>query len=291
MTDRSVPLEVGHERTIRHGPKPQGGWIRDGVITDKAPTRVIVTLGAPEPPPEPEPPPPDSMPVGDLPGWTQIFTDDFTTDVPLGSFPTTSNGRWSSYPTPWRDSSGFGAYSTAKVVSVSGGLLRKHLFYDGDYRVAAITPIFANGSPYQLYGRYAIRFRADAVPGYKAAWLLWPQSEVWPRDGEIDFPEGSFTGTIEGFVHHQGATSAGDQDAYSTTARWTDWHTAVIEWAPGSVKFYLDGTLVGHSTSRIPNTPMRWVIQTETNISSTPPPTDAAGDVLIDWVAVWSYAP
>jgi hypothetical protein len=27
------------------------------------------------------------MPLGDLPGWRQIFTDDFTTVVPLESFP------------------------------------------------------------------------------------------------------------------------------------------------------------------------------------------------------------
>jgi len=40
-----------------------------------------------------------------------------------------------------------------------------------------------------LYGRYAIHFKADPVPGYKTSWLLWPDSEKWPQDGEIDFPE------------------------------------------------------------------------------------------------------
>src|SRR5215472_1874929 len=29
----------------------------------------------------------EPMPVGDIPGWHQVFSDDFTTDVPLGSFP------------------------------------------------------------------------------------------------------------------------------------------------------------------------------------------------------------
>jgi Glycosyl hydrolases family 16 len=246
-------------------------------------------------PATPAPPPPggsgQGMPVGDLPGWHQIFTDDFTAPVALGAFPTSSNGRWSSYPTPWRDTSKNGAYSTAKVVSVANGILDKFIHYDGDYRVAALVPVLPGGGTNQLYGRYAIRFRADAIPGYKVAWLLWPQSGTWPGDGEIDFPEGSLTETIKAFMHHKGATSGGDQDAYATGARFTSWHTAVIEWAPSSVKFFLDGTLIGHSTSRVPNTPMHWVIQTETNVSSTKPPTDAQGHVQIDWVAIWSYAP
>jgi hypothetical protein len=40
----------------------------------------------------------------------------------------------------------------------------------------------------QLYGRYEARFRADATDGYKLAWFLWPKSDVWPRDGEIELP-------------------------------------------------------------------------------------------------------
>jgi hypothetical protein len=253
---------------------------------------------APTPAPTPTPavsitdPSGQSAPVGDLPGWKQIFVDDFGTAVPLGSFPVASNGRWSSYGWGARDTSRNGAYSTARVVSVANGVLRKYLHYaDGDYRVAALMPVLPDGGVNQLYGRYAVRFRADAVEGYKVAWLLWPQSERWPADGEIDFPEGDLTGSMCAFMHRTGATSGSDQDAYCTTTGFRDWHTAVIEWAPGSVKFYLDGRLIGHSTSRVPNTPMRWVLQTETRLSGGPPPPSAAGNVEIDWVAIWRYAP
>lgn len=232
------------------------------------------------------------MPVGDLPGWHQIFSDDFTAPVPLGRFPTSSDGSWSSYPLPWRDTSGHGGYATAEVVSVAGGVLDMHVRREGgDYRVAALVPVLPGGGTDQRYGRYAIRFRSDPIAGYKAAWLLWPESGAWPEDGEIDFPEGSLTETIGAFVHHRGATTGSDQDAYETGARFTRWHTAVTEWSPGSVRFYLDGHLVGHATDRIPDTPMHWVIQTETDISSTPPAADARGHVQIDWVAIWAYAP
>ena len=143
----------------------------------------------------------------------------------------------------------------------------------------------------QLYGRYAVQFKTDSMHGYKGAWLMWPTSEVWPQDGEIDFPEGDFDSTFNAYMHRQGATSGSDQDAFSTSSRWTDWHTAVTEWTPTSVQFLLDGVVIGTSRSRIPNTPMRWVIQNETTLNGFAPSDSVSGHVLIDWVAVWSYAP
>jgi beta-glucanase (GH16 family) len=102
----------------------------------------------------------------------------------------------------------------------------------------------------QLYGRYEVRFRADATDGYKLAWLLWPKSGVWPRDGEIDFPEGDLNGVIKAFMHRQGATAGNDLYEAPTSARFPDWHTAVIEWKPNSCKFFLDGNQIGSATSR-----------------------------------------
>src|SRR5690242_12804522 len=37
------------------------------------------------------------MPVGDLPGWHQIFTDNFAANVPLGSFPAAVASKWTAY--------------------------------------------------------------------------------------------------------------------------------------------------------------------------------------------------
>jgi beta-glucanase (GH16 family) len=120
--------------------------------------------------------------------------------------------------------------------------MRMHTI-NGVPQVAAPEPKI-NGSTAdrnQLYGRYEARFRADAVDGYKLAWLLWPKSGVWPRDGEIDFPEGDLQGSIGAFMHRQNGSSGGDQDGYKTSAKFPDWHTAVIEWKPNSCKFILDG--------------------------------------------------
>ncbi len=227
-----------------------------------------------------------AMPVGNLLGWTQIFADDFLADSPEGEF-LARYPNWDAYPKGWKDTSKKGTYSP-EIVSVSGGILRKRLHTEnGVIKVAALEPVLPGGTKNQLYGRYSVRFRADAVAGYKNAWLLWPQSEVWPRDGEIDFPEGNLTGRINAFMHRQGGTWAGDQDAFSTNATYPQWHIATIEWSANLCVFYLDGVQIGRSTSRVPNTPMRWTLQTETGLSGITPAPSASGFVEIDWVAVW----
>jgi hypothetical protein len=49
----------------------------------------------------------------------------------------------------------------------------------------------------------------------------------------------------------------------------TPWHTAVIEWMPTVMSFYLDGTLLMASTKRVP-TSMHWVLQTDTQLCCEP---------------------
>ena len=156
--------------------------------------------------------------------------------------------------------------------------------------VAAPQPILPNAAtPYKgrRYGRYVVRFQADPLHCYKTAWLLWPDSGVWPRDGEIDFPEGELDERISGFVHFQNGTSGSDQYWTHTRATYRKWHTAVIVWLPNLVRFRLDGRIVGQTRKRIPNTPMHWVLQTET---SCWPAAATAGHVRIDWVAIYRPA-
>ena len=246
-----------------------------------SPTATPQVTPRPTSTPEPTAPPP--------PGWDQIFRDDFATPLSEGQFP---NAKWNAYPYGWMDSPRNGNYDPS-IVSVHDGMMDIHIrTTNGVHRVACLAPKFA-GSNWgaQLYGRYEIRAKADSMHGYKGAWLLWPESEVWPRDGEIDFPEGGFDGNISGFMHRQGGTSPGDQDAYSTNYVWTTWHTFVTEWTTAYVKFYIDGTLIGKSTSRIPNTRMGMRIQNETTDAGFEPADNVSGHILIDHVAVWAYTP
>ncbi len=233
-----------------------------------------------------------TMPTGDIPGWHQVFADNFNQNVPLGSFPAAVASTWGrSYPDGWKDTSTNGTYMPSKVVSIANGIMNIHLHTEaGVHMVAAAVPTIP-GAPGSdgglLYGRYVIRFRADAVLGYKLAVLLWPDSGVWPQDGEIDFPEANLTSTIWGVVHYQGGTTATDQALFDSQVTLTGWHTATITWLPSGVTFQLDGTTVGTTTTGVPDTPMHLIIQAETWTSGGVPTDAAAGNVQIAWLTVY----
>lgn len=258
---------------------------------------------APAPGPNPSPTPPvggptapsgQAMPVGDLPGWRQTFADDFTTDVPAGSFPATVSSQWAAYSDGWKDTTKFGTYSPSKVVSIAGGVLNKYIRTDnGVPLVAAIVPKVPGSSNYGItYGRFAVRFRTDSLPGYKLAWLLWPDSGN-RAEGEIDWPEMNLDGDlIWAFMHRTNPTKSGDQAWFNMTADVSNWHTAVIEWSPNLVVYLLDGVEIGRTTERVPKTPLHWVLQTETELHTTAKPSATVkGNVQVDWVSVWAYAP
>ena len=160
---------------------------------------------------------PDLKQSGDLPGWKQIFEEDFSAgDVPLGAFPGDLYGpRWSAgYKDGTPDTAGQlpggrSGYYPSKVLSVKDGVLDWYLHSENGISMgAAPQPKIPNASANPprhnslLYGRYSVRFKADSLAGFKTAWLMWPDSGVWPRDGEIDFPEGDLAGVIYGAMHH-----------------------------------------------------------------------------------------
>lgn len=249
------------------------------------------------------------MPVGDIPGWHQIFADDFPTRVPVGGFsgcdnttdrvctglPSSVAAKWWAYPDGWTDTSGKGTYMPSKVMSIDNGMMHLHLHTaDGVHMVAAPVPrlpdpVGSEGG--QLYGRYAIRFMVAApTDSFKLAWLLWPDSENFPRDGEIDYPEGQLNGALTAYMHHQGATSDSDQDEFDTPVPVSSgWHTSVVEWTASTCRFILDGTTIGASTSRIPNTPMHLVLQSET-VPDRDTSGTATADIYVAWVAIYQPA-
>lgn len=220
--------------------------------------------------------------------WQLVSRTDFNTAAVEGTF-LSKYPNWYAYAKGSHDTSGRGMYDPG-IVSVHDGVLDAYIrTTNGVHRIAAFGPRFGTSNS-QLYGRYEVRARVDSMHGYKGAWLLWPKSEVWPRDGEIDFPEGVYDSSISAFMHRQGATSGSDQAAYSAGVTWNQWHTYVIEWTPSVVRFIVDGRLIGAPVTRIPNTPMRWALQTETTLSYAPANT-VQGHVLIDYAAVWAYRP
>ncbi len=234
------------------------------------------------------------MPVGNIPGWVQIFTEDFTQPVTLGQFPGAVENKWIAYPYDWTDTSGKGTYSPETTVSWSNSVMRIRLHtLDGQPRVCAAMPKIGPAPEYgRLYGRYAVKFRINPIPGYKVAWLLWPDSDNWD-DGEIDFPEAELKGTkIEAFSHK--LDSPTECLEFQTNTNIVDglWHVAIIEWLPSSVKFVLDNTLIGTITDPdfIPNTSMHYVLQCETDLTDNPVNPAVVGDIYVDWFVAYRPA-
>jgi hypothetical protein len=240
------------------------------------------------------------LPVGDLPGWKQVFREDFSAgDVPIGAFPGPAyEANWSAgYKDGIPDTAGQtgknSRYYPTKVLSVKNGMLDWFLHTEkGISMGAAPTPKIPNNSsnPHRanslLYGRISVRFKGDALPGFKTAWLLWPDSGVWPRDGEIDYPEGDLATSFYGAVHHR-SNNPHESDLIRSYALFTTWHVATMEWSPGKVEFFLDGVSLGAGTSKVPNTPMHYILQTESCLPVCPAPT-TAGHVYLDWIAIWT---
>ena len=235
-----------------------------------------------------------AMPVGDLPGWHQIFADNFANDsYPVGSLTGCGHGPCTGAPnldwggssdgTP--DTSGHCVYDESHTVSITGGVLNifAHTDPSGVCMGANIRPLIPSFS----YMAYSIRFRGDPVAGFKECMLLWPVDGV---HGEIDYPENHLDSTITGTLH----TIAGGspKQLFDSGVASTSWHTATMEWTPTSVTFVLDGTVVKTTSLDVPQTPMTLMVRAASDIApAVKPPASSQGNLQVDWVTVYSYAP
>jgi beta-glucanase (GH16 family) len=229
------------------------------------------------------------MPIGDIPGWHQVFADDFN-----GTTLNASN--WGPYSgQPGGDPAGWWAPSR---VAVSGCLLTLKGYKD----TAAKSGVFVTGgigmtgAHAQTYGKYLVRMQADKGDGISAIALLWPQADVWPP--EVDFYEdgGGNRTRMSATLHcgSDGEDTCQVQKAL-TGYDFSQWHTLGVEWTAGKLVYTIDGTNWATVTnSRVPSIPMALDLQSQSLVcsqyntcldSSTP----AKVDMQVDWVV--AYAP
>src|SRR2546423_4650272 len=133
------------------------------------------------------------------------------------------------------DRSKWEVYQAAASNRVSQWLTSMVTVTDGELRIAGHgnSPdgvgnvsggvCWCRGLGNQTYGIWQVRARFEAGTGYGQAILLWPESNRWPQDGQLDFvwaPAGPKTTAI-GTVHW-GADN--QQDARRSTGDFTAWH-------------------------------------------------------------------
>ena len=103
--------------------------------------------------------------------------------------------------------------------------------------------------------------------------MLWPDSRLWPRDGEIDFPERNLLSRRDGLRSPARRTSRQRSGVGERAVRLDHvGTTTVIEWSPNLSSSPSNGVEVDVSRNESPKRPLHWVLQTETTLTSTVPP-------------------
>jgi len=210
-------------------------------------------------------------------GWTQRGGDEFS-----GSELDTST---------WRRYGGTGGSGVGvrdpEAVSVSQGALT--ITASGD--VSGGLAWYA--SPATTYGRWEFRARIEPGTGYAPAILLWPDSDVWPQDGEIDVLE---VPAGDRQVNHTTVHFGPDdqREEVVTAGDFTQWHTYSLDWQPSSITVYLDGDQVFQTTDpdAIPDGPMHLAVQLDVGPQGTWIPardesTPATVSLYVDWVRLY----
>lgn len=160
---------------------------------------------------------------GDNPaGWNLAWSDDFNGN-------SLDHGKWGVYN--GSGNQGVGTRS-GSAVSVGNGELR----ITGDNWVGG-----GMASSYKTtYGLFEVRAKFDKGSGYNIAALLWPASEHWPQDGELDLAE-MFNGVTSqvGSFAHWGSNNT--QTGHTSYGDFSQWHTYAVDWEQDSVTYFIDG--------------------------------------------------
>lgn len=253
-----------------------------------APTATATPTDEPRydgPPPSGEP-----MPVGDLPGWRQTFTEDFNgADL---------SERWWIYD--GQPNGDPGGWFMPSHVSQQGG----RLIINGSREDTPNGNLYATGgisnskSFSQTYGKFSIRFRMDPGYGINYIILLWPTDDRWPPELNIAEDNGKDRTRLTSTIHYGGH---GQPSRYTSRERLgvdvTQWHTVGVEWTPGRAVMLLDGQeWARYESDVVPRTAMSLAIQTQAwfcggNFSDCPNATTPANvNMEVDWAVAYAMA-
>jgi hypothetical protein len=233
--------------------------------------------------------------------------DTFTKNAPLGSFAQSSASQivytgdhgmqWTGYPDGWSSTYSGSAegYQPSTVLSVHDGMLDFHLHNDAQgHPVGANPSPLPGGNHYQTYGAWSFCERvapagAQGLADFHQAPLLWPQNDADWESAESDFPESDLNSSdFSGFAHYGGS---GSQDAFDVQSVMpsfdpTQWHVYTQTWGPGFRSYFVDGRLVGTSTSDVWSQPERWQLQMEPSGTND----GDSGDVYVKWVWIGTFS-
>jgi beta-glucanase (GH16 family) len=208
---------------------------------------------------------PDAADGTALAGWTLTWSDEF--NGPNGS---------AVDPTKWKHDVGGTGWGNNELEYYTDGT-QNAVVQDG-YLVITATKegassykcsygtctytsarLLTQGLFAQQYGRFEARAQMPTGKGlWPAIWMLGDNISTvsWPACGEIDFMEtiGTDIQTNHGSLHMPASYGPSGTYKLPNNASFADaFHTFAIEWAPGTVSFFVDDNLYETQKSPVPN--------------------------------------
>jgi K319-like protein/glycosyl hydrolase family 16 len=135
------------------------------------------------------------------------------------------------------------------------------------------------------YGRWETRMALpDGDNEYHGVSILWPDSENWPCDGEIDYAENLGDRSEMKFFNHHSCANLMTSVTKPVDA--TQFHNYAVEWTPDKIVGYLDGVewFSDNDPDHLPPGPMHQTLQLDWFPDAT---TDGGARMLVDWVRVY----
>jgi beta-glucanase (GH16 family) len=236
----------------------------------------LVASAQPSAQPQPTATPPRPA-LGERPGWTLSFQDEFSGPYSSGVD-----------QSKWNFDIGGNGWGNEELQYYTNN--RRNVFTDGFGRLVIRAQAEPNTSQYrcamgrncaytsarlntrerfaQAYGRFEVRVLVPAGEGlWPAFWLLGNNlAEVgWPSNGEIDIMEiiGREPALAYGTIHgpgYSGSNSIGKAVALPDGAVFAkNFHTFAIEWQENEIRWYLDDVLYQTRTPADLPSGTRWV--------------------------------
>jgi Glycosyl hydrolases family 16 len=145
-------------------------------------------------------------------------------------------------PAKWKAYDGRGhagkGIRSPKALAVGGGAVT--VSGDSAGTTGGMSARFAR----QRYGRWEARMKTSARDSqYHPALLLWPNNNVSPTCAEIDYAEGTADITKIKFNLHYACHGPNFQTRAARSVDTTQWHNYALEWTPGGITGYLDGSV------------------------------------------------
>ncbi|WP_245827754.1 DUF7594 domain-containing protein [Sinomonas mesophila] len=244
---------------------------KEATDATKRPQLVVTTAADSTPTPTPTPTPTEQPTAAGTLGWGPVVAgDEFNyTGAPDAA-------KWNVYDSPGHAGNGI---RSPQQVTVDGSTMVMTGTPDGT--TAGMGAKFAN----QKYGRWEVRAAGSGDNEYHLVSILWPDSENWPCDGEVDYAE--TTGAwdvIRFFLHYSCSNSQVSAQKTLDVARF---HNYAIDWSPAGMIGYVDGVEWFRDTDPAHQPPgsMHQTLQLDWFPDGT---TNGAGEMRVDWVRVYA---